>query len=167
MSEGGMNMWKPCKKALICGWMALVIRSSVTSWTYSAYKKEVFVIISFLISRIKMVATTSVSQLRGNGSELSILAPTVTQHSLSHSSPSVPLGMLHRPRVGGYHASAVKTLGQIPSQRSGVSYITSQLHQGNTRCLARFPWCFTPLSERILTLQIHNSEHPVQPKTLQ
>lgn len=41
MREGGMNMWKPCRKALICGWMALVIRSSVTSWTYSACKKQI------------------------------------------------------------------------------------------------------------------------------
>lgn len=38
MSAAGMKVWNPCRKAFIWGWMARVIRSSVTSWTYSAWK---------------------------------------------------------------------------------------------------------------------------------
>lgn len=40
MSEGRMKVWKPCRKALICGWIARVILSSVTSCTYSAWQTQ-------------------------------------------------------------------------------------------------------------------------------
>lgn len=38
ISEAGMKVWNPCRKAFIWGWMARVILNSVTSWTYSAWE---------------------------------------------------------------------------------------------------------------------------------